>query len=355
MSGADLMAVAIAQVKESSHAVPRGQPPGRPMESEAMPMVEAAPPPPAARHSARTRVLLLHLRPSRQRSMAPAPAPAAAAAAAPTDNNTAGGDLGMLLERFQAELGGRVDLSLVPSTPAAPLVAGHTLFHPADVSKWVARWSEARPGDGDPLRMLMAPAGEAFKRAPLIIAPAPGAPRDPASLSAWCDEHRQTLAAATDACGALLFRGWELEEVGDYEACMAGLGVKTSDFVGTAPRAKLGKYVVQNVSFESPKAAPAEPLPMDQLRASAGVVWAEDNMQFFNFHNELAYMDASHHQALGFANYAFFCCVQPSEVGGYTLVADARCAQPPFLAPFVYFKRSTCQDRLGTNNSNRNS
>ena len=30
--------------------------------------------------------------------------------------------------------------------------------------------------------------------------------------------------------------------------------------------------------------------------------------QFFNFHNELAYMEADKHAALGYANYAFFCC-----------------------------------------------
>ena len=82
----------------------------------------------------------------------------------------------------------------------------------------------ARPGDGDPLQMLMAPSDEAFKRAPLIIEPASGFPADSASLSAWCERHRQTLEEVTDVCGALLFRGWGLDEIGDYEACMAGLG-----------------------------------------------------------------------------------------------------------------------------------
>lgn len=51
--------------------------------------------------------------------------------------------------------------------------------------------------------------------------------------------------------------------------------MKTSDFVGTAPRAKVGKYVVQNVSFESPASEPPEPQPIDQFRQSAGLVWAE--------------------------------------------------------------------------------
>ena len=86
------------------------------------------------------------------------------------------------------------------------------------------QWVAARPGDGDPLQMLMAPSDEAFKRAPLIIEPASGSPADSASLSAWCEKHRQTLEAATDVCGALLFRGWELNEIDDYEICMAGLG-----------------------------------------------------------------------------------------------------------------------------------
>lgn len=52
-------------------------------------------------------------------------------------------------------------------------------------------------------------------------------------------------------------------------------GMRTSDFVGTAPRAKVGKYIVQNVSFESPSSGPSEPRPMDKFRQSAGVVWAE--------------------------------------------------------------------------------
>jgi hypothetical protein len=136
----------------------------------------------------------------------------------------AGDSLGNLLAQFQDRLGDRVELSLVPSTPAAPLVAGHTLFYPADIASWMERWTATRPDDGDPLQMLMAPSDEAFKRAPLIIEPASGAPADSASLSAWCEKHREMLEAATDVCGALLFRGWGLDEIDDYEACMAGLG-----------------------------------------------------------------------------------------------------------------------------------
>jgi hypothetical protein len=56
----------------------------------------------------------------------------------------------------------------------------------------------------------------------------------------------------------LLFRGYGLEAHGDYEACMESLGVVTSDFLGTAPRARVGKYIVQNVSFE-PKLPPTPP------------------------------------------------------------------------------------------------
>eukprot|EP01044_Picomonas_judraskeda_P013813 COSAG03_NODE_2128_length_3095_cov_7.781709_2_plen_113_part_00 len=80
-----------------------------------------------------------------------------------------GTQLENLLVHFQRELGDCVALSLVPSTPAAPLVAGHTLFHPAAIAGWLGRWKEARPGDGDPVQMLVAPIDEAFKRAPLII------------------------------------------------------------------------------------------------------------------------------------------------------------------------------------------
>eukprot|EP01052_Picozoa_sp_SAG31_P057546 SAG31_NODE_17091_length_684_cov_0.683761_1_plen_166_part_00 len=46
--------------------------------------------------------------------------------------------------------------------------------------------------------------------------------------------------------------------------------------------------------------------------------------QFFNFHNELAYMEADKHAELGYANYALFCCTDPPDVGGYTILSDAR-------------------------------
>ena len=121
-----------------------------------------------------------------------------------------------------------------------------------------------------------------------------------------------------------------------------------------APRAQVGEYIVRNVSFESPAAAGAEEENgvdvMAALRKEAGMVWAEDNMQFFNFHNELAYMDVSppahsirkvpacrgcayvcdgrlggsqadRHAALGCAKYAFFCCTDPPDAGGYTILS----------------------------------
>ena len=294
-----------------------------------------APGPRQARGEARLRAALGHLRPGLGSGLSAAlalalPAGASAAALAlalPSDPAAAsaapGDSLQQLLAGLQVELGSSVALSLSPSNSAAPLVAGHTLFHPKDMAEWLARWSEARPGDGDPMRMLMAPEGESFKRAPLIIKPGSAANASSAFLQSWCDEHRAQLAAATDACGALLFRGWNLAEVDDYEAAMDGLGVKTSDFVGTAPRGKVGRYVLRNVSFES-AAAEKEPVPLDHFRTGADVVWAEGNMQFFNFHNELAYVDAEHHKQLNFANYALFCCVQPSAIGGYTIVSDAR-------------------------------
>ena len=53
------------------------------------------------------------------------------------------------------------------------------------------------------------------------------------------------------------------------------VGTRTGDFLGTAPRAKIGKYVVQNVSFESLSSAPSKLSPIDQFRRAAGVVWAE--------------------------------------------------------------------------------
>ena len=236
-----------------------------------------------------------------------------------------------------------VELSFFPSSPATTLAAGLKLFHPADTQRWLTQWKAERPMDGDPLQALQAPAGETFKKAPLVIQPASSAQATPAFLAAWCRTHRRALAQATDVCGALLFRGFGLGGpavdsepiLSDFEGVMEGLGTRTSDFLGTAPRAKVGKYIVKNVSFE-PK-APEDMVsgaasvghvvtggPMDALRAEAGMVWAEHNSQFFNFHNELAYMDAEHHRKLGLANYAFFSCTQAPDAGGYTILSDTR-------------------------------
>lgn len=65
-------------------------------------------------------------------------------------------------KRFEGSKGGdtaaAVTLSLQPSSPAAPLLAGHLLFHPSDTASWLERWLQERPQDGrDPLQLLMAP------------------------------------------------------------------------------------------------------------------------------------------------------------------------------------------------------
>ena len=87
----------------------------------------------------------------------------------------------------------------------------------------------------------------------------------------------------------------------------------------------MGKYIVRNVSFEAATVAVAGDddddddgaRALDAIRKEGGYVWAENNEQFFNFHNELAYMPADKHEELGYANYAFFCCTKPPAVGGY--------------------------------------
>lgn len=183
-----------------------------------------------------------------------------------------------------------------------------------------------------------------------------------------CSRRRTELAAATDTFGAVLFRGFGLESLADYESAMDGCGIVTGDFVGTAPRAKVGRYVVRNVSFEQKKQEEATPSdlcspqgssPLDLLRESAGMVWAEDNIQFFNFHNELAYMNSERHAALGYANYAFFCCTAAPDVGGYTLISDCRQAlvklrellpgpELPVSFKFTIARKSLCTVRKDT-------
>jgi len=154
--------------------------------------------------------------------------------------------------------------------------------------------------------------------APLVIQPAAGVEATPANLARLAKQHAAVLHEATDTCGAVLFRGWNLSTTPDFEGTLQSLALQPTPFYGQAPRRKLddGELLFRNIAFEGAKEA-------DTLYAAAkrrlGVVWSWAPM-FLNYHNEMAYLDEEHH----LAEYGVFACQKAPAVGGYTLFADAR-------------------------------
>ena len=156
------------------------------------------------------------------------------------------------------------------------------------------------------------------RMAPLIIEPAPGVEASAARLAELAKQNVAVLRDATDQCGAVLFRGWNLESTPDFEATLQVLGLKPTPFYGQAPRRKIedGELIFRNIAFEGAK----EPDTVyAAMKRGLGVVWSWAPM-FLNFHNEMAYLDEAHH----LAEYGVFACKTPAAIGGYTLFADAR-------------------------------
>ena len=150
---------------------------------------------------------------------------------------------------------------------------------------------------------------------PLILTPGPGVEPTADSLITLVRGSVQSLKKLADSSGALLFRGWHLDTIEDYERVLDALGLTPTSFFGQAPRKPAGRLLARNVAFEAAKSGSL----YEALKTRVGVVWSWAPM-FLNFHNEMAYLDPEHH----LAEYGVFCCHEASEVGGYTPIADAR-------------------------------
>ena len=95
----------------------------------------------------------------------------------------------------------------------------------------------------------------------------------------------QSLKKLADSSGALLFRGWHLDTIEDYERVDA-LGLTPTSFFGQAPRKPAGRLLARNVAFEAAKSGSL----YEALKTRVGVVWAP-------MYNEMAYLDPEHHLA----------------------------------------------------------
>lgn len=121
---------------------------------------------------------------------------------------------------------------------------------------------------------------------PRLVQPA----LDGVELSAWVRSHREWLEETLPQDGALLFRGFGLKGLDDFEEFVAATGVELMQYMESAtPRTELKDKIYTSTEF-----------PADQTIA---------------LHNELSTLNT-------FPLKVWFFCVQPSERGGATPIAN---------------------------------
>lgn len=118
----------------------------------------------------------------------------------------------------------------------------------------------------------------------------PGQPRDAAALAAWLADHRAWLDERLDRHGAVLFRGFGVNEPARLEAVSQAVGQQAMDYVGGAsPRDR-----IQNKVYESTYTNRRLPLPL---------------------HSELSYLQQSPARV-------YFACQTEPGAGGQTPLVD---------------------------------
>jgi len=125
------------------------------------------------------------------------------------------------------------------------------------------------------------------QKLPLVVEPV----EDHVDLAGWCSEHRAWLDERILEHGAILFRGFPLPSVADFErAAKAAAGDLFGDY-GDLPRNKGGEKIYEST-----------PYPADQM-----ILW----------HNESAHLPS-------WPMRISFYCVTPAEKGGCTPIIDTR-------------------------------
>jgi len=124
------------------------------------------------------------------------------------------------------------------------------------------------------------------KTLPRVVQPA----IDGIELTAWVRNHHDWIKEALAQDGGLLFRGFNLKGVDDFDEFIAATGVKLMQYMESAtPRTELKDKIYTSTEF-----------PPDQTIA---------------LHNELTYLNV-------WPLKIWFFCVQPAECGGATPIAN---------------------------------
>lgn len=111
-------------------------------------------------------------------------------------------------------------------------------------------------------------------------------------LFQWASNNREFIDRSLVDCGAILFRGFHIRTQADFERFLPAVSTKLVNYMeGSSPRTKLGEKVYSSTEY------PAS--------------------QTIMMHNELAYVTAPPLRI-------WFCCLEASEQGGETPIADVR-------------------------------
>lgn len=115
---------------------------------------------------------------------------------------------------------------------------------------------------------------------------------EPADLAFWLTEHKADVLDRLAVHGAILFRGFAVKELGDFQRIAGVFCEQFSDYVGgNSPRTKVASHVF--TATEYPKNAP------------------------ISMHNEASYLQRM-------PDLVLFFCAKPAEKGGQTPLADCR-------------------------------
>ncbi|GIQ58330.1 hypothetical protein Flavo103_14660 [Flavobacterium collinsii] len=115
---------------------------------------------------------------------------------------------------------------------------------------------------------------------------------DKRSLQEIIKEEMDVIIKFTHTNGAILFRGFDVDNEISLEECTSGFPGNGLDYVGgNSPRTKLHNKVYTSTEYPP-------------------------NL-FISLHNELSY-------ASSWPKFIFFCCSVPSHTGGSTVIADSR-------------------------------
>lgn len=139
-------------------------------------------------------------------------------------------------------------------------------------------------------RMRVHPFAQTHGGLPLVVEP--GRDRSPTGLVAWLLENQGWVEEQMRHYGAMLFRGFAVHEPIDFERIARAIDDNLKkDYLGTSPRNALTEFV-----FNASEVPGAFPIPE---------------------HCEMSFVK-------NFPRHLFFCCLQPSPVGGETPLVDFR-------------------------------